>query len=145
RRPPENIQIPTSNIQRSSKSQCSKKSGLNGLWCLVIDPAMAGLVLVRRRTNPSFGEDVGVWSFEPLPFWINFVPDQFLHGLSIPDQRSLVAAHEHFGGKRPRIVIRCHDKSVGPSTHDREQIALPHFRHFAVQREKVPRFTHRSN
>jgi len=37
--------------------------GIDMFGPLLIDPAIAGLETVRRWTNPSFGGDVGVWSF----------------------------------------------------------------------------------
>src|SRR2546423_737288 len=50
---------------------------------------------------------------------------QFLGALAAAHQVRFPARHEHFGGARPRVVVRAHRHAVGASRHERHEIAFP--------------------
>src|SRR5205085_12162049 len=76
-----------------------------------------------------------------LPGWIAFASDQILHRLPRPNERKSFATHQRLGGQRPRVIVRRHHETVSAGAHQRDEIALFHFRQLAVLREKIAALT----
>src|SRR6266566_2564516 len=76
---------------------------------------------------------------------IDLPAHQILPRLPFSNQREWISPHQALRRQRTRIVIRSHHKSVGARAHDGEQIALPHFWHFAIKRKKISALANRSD
>src|SRR5438874_12470974 len=76
---------------------------------------------------------------------IDLVADQIFDRLTFANERDLVSAHQCLSRQWARIVIGCHDKSIGPRAHDRQQFAGTQFRHLAILGKKIAALTYRTN
>src|SRR5712672_520225 len=80
-----------------------------------------------------------------LPSRIDLVADKVVYRLAFANERKFIPAHQRLCGQGARIVIGGHDKSIGPCTHDREQISGAQFWHFPLLRKKIAALAHWSN
>src|SRR4029077_16913849 len=76
---------------------------------------------------------------------IDLVADEVVYRLAFANERNFIPAHQRLCGQGTRIVIGGHDKSIGPSAHDREQISGAQLWHFPVLRKKITALAHRSD
>src|SRR6476646_11113035 len=96
-------------------------------------------------SNEETKPDTPLLQHSPTPAWLDLSTHEVLQTLTPPNQRDLVAANQCFCWQGTRIVIGRHHKSISARAHNREQVPFMHFRHLAIEREKIARFAYRSD